>query len=255
MRLKEAIADAFYHKRRPIIPFFPFLQGNEGKALSFLIQLAEKYPPTALGLVYPGRQVFRSQPVVKRPPETCVEWELFQFVYTLKAQTGLPVVLAIHYRDIMAFGVIPYSQEGHKIGLDALLVKDCVFEELDIFSSELAVGGVGLSSIIDDQMTKEQALCLWRYATAFVYLPGSVGNRGAFSERPESNRIIFVKADGNRIMNFESPETTESTGGILESVAGQGRGDFTWSNAELEELIHRIRRHMRAPEADNSCRP
>jgi len=169
-RLKQAFADAVYEGQRPVIPCFPFPVSRRQKAFRFILGLADRVAPAGIGLIYPGRPVFHRSRAAAPLPEEFSHWDLFQFIYALKAQSGQRVVLAIHYRDIIGFGVIPYGQEGHKVGLDALLVREPAAAELDYFAAEMLQHGVGLGFVIDAAVPPAERDRLRRYATAFVYV-------------------------------------------------------------------------------------
>lgn len=170
MRLKDAFTECDYRGLLPVIPFFPFPRRDRMRAMEFLARLLENLPYGIIGLAGPGMPTFPDiEDAAQAADEDISEWDVFQFMYALKHRTGAPVVLALHYIDLLQFGIIPYGQEGHKVGLDALLVRDPLPEELDYFSAELAAHGVGLAAWLRAGMPAAEVRALCGYATAFAF--------------------------------------------------------------------------------------
>jgi hypothetical protein len=175
MRLKEAFTECDFQGRTPVLPFFPFPLREPQAALDFLVTVFEEIPWSAAGLAYPGVSLAAPGGEAALPGGTDdVEWNIFQFIYALKHRTGVPVVLALRYADILRFGIIPYGQEGHKVGLDALLARDPLPEELDYFTAEMAGHGVALAAWLHPSMDAAAARSLCGYASAFAYLEGGI---------------------------------------------------------------------------------
>ena len=190
MRLKDAFTECDYRGVLPVVPFFPFPRQDRPGALEFLARLLEYQPYGIVGLAHPGRPVFPPGAAAPEPADDEIaEWDLFQFIYSLKHRTGAPVVLALHYEDLLRFGIIPYGQEGHKVGLDTLLVRDPLPEELDYFSAEMAANGVGLAAWLTEGMTAADARTLCAYATAFAYDEAGLASG-------EGGARVFRKAGG-----------------------------------------------------------
>ena len=95
------------------------------------------------------------------------EWDVFQFCHALKHRSGMPAVLAVHYRDLLRFGIIPFGREAHRTGLDALLVGEPIPVELEYFSAEMSAAGVGVAFPIGRRRSRQSAMRLARYASAF----------------------------------------------------------------------------------------
>lgn len=236
MRLKEAIAEHGYRHENPVLPFFPYLHAHRRGLHQFLEQLSAAGPLTAVGLIYPGRPVLADWPVRADDWSLECEWDLLQFIYFLKQRLALPVVLAIHYLDICRFGVIPYAQEGHTIGLDALLVRDPFPEELDFFSAELSAGGVGLAFALDEDLPEPDCERLAGYASAFLYwtaaaaaVPGEWANRRA-------DLRLFRKAEPPA-----GPPPAERTAWVLEQPTGQAVWAPDWTACDVAAAAGRIR--------------
>ncbi|MBN2430961.1 MAG: tryptophan synthase subunit alpha [Acidobacteria bacterium] len=239
-RIKQAYADAVYEGRRPVIPCFPFPVNRRQKAFRFILELAERVAPTGIGLVYPGRQVFVQHPAVAPAPEEFSEWDLFQFVYALKAQTGQPVVLAIHYRDIVGFGVIPYGQEGHKVGLDALLVRQPIVAELDYFAAEMLQHGVGLSFIIDAGVDHSELTRLRRYATAFVYVADDMALSAVLASHETESAPVFHSCRRREPAPGAQPGEPVRTGILLDHVLPGSPVNPTWEMTQLDQACRTV---------------
>lgn len=236
MRLREAIAESDYQERDPVIPFFPFPKSQRQEGFNFLKALAQKSAPAALGLVYPGRQVLAAYPAYPEEPAGYWEWELFQFIYAFTRQAGLPVVLAIHYLDILRFGIIPYGQEGHTIGLDTLLVTGLVMSEAEGFTTEMAANGVGVAFVLAESLAEPDRTVLCNRASSFLYLPGA-----------EDSGRIEATARG-RVRLFRSTEQAPAIrrpgdgrrGWILEAPFGHFGWEADWSLANLQPVLDRL---------------
>lgn len=166
MKLADSIREDLRGGTVPVVPFFAFPDGDPTPLFDLVVAFCEARATTALGLVFPGRRVLAGIPGRRPAGRPVLEWDLFQFLYALKHRTGMPTALAVHYRDILDFGIYPYAQEGHKVGLDLLLVRDPILEELDYFSAEVVAGGIGFGLVAGAGFTAEAA------ARARPYLSG-----------------------------------------------------------------------------------
>ncbi len=237
MRLRESIDEAIYRGDTPVIPFFPFPVADRQAAFDFLLRLAATAPPEAIGLVYPGEAALDEVPARTVDPQKFSEWDLFQFIYALKHQAGLPVVLAIHYQDVIRFGVIPYSQEGHRVGIDALLIRDPEPAEMDFFSSELAVGGVGLAVMLSGGMSEAAIRDLLIYANAFAYFPDGLPGWMSSGTVPEALPRFTRTGTG--------PEGgAGGSGRILEQPLGAHIPAPRWNDEELQTVIRLMGRDV-----------
>ncbi|HOB51318.1 MAG TPA: hypothetical protein PK176_00955 [Acidobacteriota bacterium] len=236
MRLKEAIAEHGYRDENPVLPFFPYLHEHRRGLHQFLERLVAAGPLTAVGLIYPGRPVLADWPVRADDWSLEREWDLLQFIYFLKQRLALPVVLAIHYLDVCRFGVIPYAQEGHTIGLDALLVRDPFHEELDFFSAELSAGGVGLAFVLDEDLPEPECERLAGYASAFLYwTAGAAAVPGEWANRRADLRL-FRKAEPP-----SGPPPAGRTAWVLEQPSGQAVWEPDWAACDVAAAAGRIR--------------
>ena len=242
MRLKEAFTECDYHGLLPVIPLFPFPRRERSGALDFLSRLLESLPHGIAGLAHPGTPASPAGGDEPGPAGAEVsEWEVFQFIYALKHRTGAPVVLALDYRDVLRFGIIPYGQEGHKVGLDALLVRDPLPEELDYFSAELAANGVGLAAWLRAGMPAAEARALRGYATAFAYAEAEwdAGPAGGGEGGPR----LFRPAVGAPAPAVEA--ASDGRSGWLLPVAVSGPGG--WVALDPAALAETIQAWMRTP--------
>jgi hypothetical protein len=247
--MKQAFAEAVYEGRRPVIPFFPFPLTRRPEAFRFLLATVDRAAPAAIGLVYPGRQVLAQHPALSPGPDEFSEWDLFQFIYAFKAQTGQPVALAVHYRDIIGFGVIPYGQEGHKVGLDTLLVRDPIPAELDYFAAEMLQHGVGLSFVIDESVDPDDLPRLRRYATSFVYLAGGASlPPAAAAEQPESAPVFETENGNHPEVSTRGGEPVVS-GLILEQVLPGRSGSPEWEEGHVSAVCAKVRQAQNWPAA------
>lgn len=245
MRLKDAFTECDYRGLLPVIPFFPFPWRDRQAALEFLARLLEDLPQGIIGLAHPGAPTVLPDAEAPDPAGGDIpEWDVFQFVYALKHRTGAPVVLALHYGDLLRFGIIPYGQEGHKVGLDALLVRDPLPEELDYFSAELAAHGVALAAWLGAGMPAAAARTLCGYATAFAYAeasPDAAPPAGA-----EGRLRVFRQAPG---------EPDPGAGGCADSrwgwllpvTGGTVAGAGGWAGRDPAALAGTIEAWMRTP--------
>lgn len=236
MRLRETIAEAHYQGRAPVIPFFPFPKSRRQEGFDFLVALGTKSAPAAIGLVYPGRRVLASYPPFIGEPDGYWEWELFQFVYALTHQTGVPVVLAIHYLDILRFGIIPYGQEGHAVGLDTLLVTGLAMDGADGFAIELAANGVGLAYLLDEGLAGPEVETFARQATSFLYLPRADEAVEA-AARAHAKVRLFQNAAAAR---FPHPPGDRAGGWVVEAPLGPSAWDPDWRLAGLPQVLDRL---------------
>ena len=178
-RLPDCFGQAFLAGRRMVVPFFPFLPGAAEELFRLLLDLGT--PPSsvpAVGLVYPGRRVLPGFPARRAERGQFSPFDLFQFAYALKHQTGLPTALAIHYRDILDFGIFPFAQEGHKVGLELFLVKDPLLEELDYFSAEIVSGGVSFGVVAGAGLSADAADRLRPYVNGPCCAPDGLAPPG-----------------------------------------------------------------------------
>jgi hypothetical protein len=244
MRLKDVFTECDYRGLRPVIPFFPFPRRDRPEALDFLARLLENLPDGAVGLAHPGMPDFPADAAAPEAAgEAAAEWDVFQFVYALKHRTGAPVVLALHYGDLLRFGIIPYGQEGHKVGLDALLVRDPLPEELDYFSAELAAHGVGLAAWLRAGLPAADARTLCGYATAFAY--AEEGFDPGPARAGESSPRMFWEAQGAPAPVADLPADGRS-GWLLPVTIGTG-SPGGWTGLDPAALAAAIDAWMRTP--------
>lgn len=236
--IKESIAAVHRAGLCPVIPFFPFPRRGAKAAGELLIALAGVPGIAALGLIHPGRRVFRDCPGGREPVS---EWDLFQFLYSLKYQCGSPLVLAVHFRDIVRFGVIPYARESHRVGLDALLVKDPLPAELDYLATELAGCGVGLGFVAGGPSPDGLGRTMQAFASALIYDPDGILERTG-AAGPSRELPVFLPAPPRSITVAGCP------GWIMENPLAGRSGHVDWENldgpaalARLESAVAAIR--------------
>ncbi len=242
MRLKDAFTECDYRGLLPVIPFFPFPRRDRTHAMEFLARLLENLPYGIIGLARPGMPTFPDiADAAQAADEDISEWDVFQFIYALKHRTGAPVVLALHYRDLLQFGIIPYGQEGHKVGLDALLVRDPLPDELDYFSAELSAHGVGLAAWLRAGMPAVEARALCGYATAFAFDEGDLdpGVATAGEVLPR----VFREAQGTP--NPDAGASRKGRSGWILPVTISGPG--VWAEVDPAALAGIIDAWMRTP--------
>ncbi|MBP7865508.1 MAG: hypothetical protein KA419_06125 [Acidobacteria bacterium] len=185
MKLADSFREDARGGKAPVVPFFPFPTGDPSPLFDRVVALCETRPTTALGLVFPGRRVLDGVSGRRPAGRPVLEWDLFQFLFALKQRTGMPTVLAVHYRDILDFGIYPYAQEGHKVGLDLLLVRDPILDELDYFTAEVVAGGIGFGVVAGAGFTADAAGRARPYLSGPVCFPDGItppGPARLFSE-------------------------------------------------------------------------
>lgn len=181
--LMEKIRETRRSGGAPVIPFVPFPQHDWKTGVDHFLEVWDSSSPAAMGVVFPGRRVFRRPPGARgnaasappgaacAPPAAPVDWDVFRFCHALKSRSGMPLVLAVHYRDVVAFGIIPYAQESHKVGLDSLLIAGPALGDLDYLSSELGSANVGLSLVFDAAQPPSAWEAAAPYASRLAYFP------------------------------------------------------------------------------------
>ncbi len=220
VRLPECFGQAAQAGRHVVLPFFPFVPGTEEELFRLLLDLGA--PPAsvpAVGLVYPGRRVLPGFPARRPARGQFSPFDLFQFAYALKHQTGLPTALAIHYRDILDFGIFPFAQEGHKVGLELFLVKDPILEELDYFTSEIVSGGISFGVVAGAELTADAADTLRPYVNGPCCAPDGLaapGPRRLF----DGTEVPFLFCAPAAAAPEEEPVPAGRVGWLLETRLG-----------------------------------
>ena len=238
MKLVESISENTYKGTVSVIPFFPFSMENRQESFEFLKGFFNTFAPTAIGLVYPGRRTLGPWHDGNAWGKGH-EWDLFQYIYALKHQTGAPIVLAINYQDIIDFGIFPYAQEGHKIGLDTVLVSAPVVDELEYFTAEMTNGGVGTAFIIDG-FKDEDLKRLIEFSTSFVYSSNPVPVDSAI--RSDVRRRYFYRASSEApVADYRQDDFT---GWILEDAIGYANWNPDWSEIDSAKIWSEIQRWM-----------
>lgn len=213
MRLKDYFQECLWEGLTPVLPLYPFPIHDVEAGFLHLVDLARHLELGALGISHPGN--------------SCVDfddWDLFHFLYALKYQTGLPLVLAARHRDVSSFGPIPYAQEGNRVGLDALLLREPCARDLEVLAAELTGNGIGLALESPGRGADGEGFGLWRHATAFW-----VG-----ADRPVSLPAVLpclAPADG---APASPPEGV--AGWILSRSLPDGGGDSLPPGEEVEVL-------------------
>lgn len=239
MRLTEAFQQEWSQNRPPVLPFFPVPLPAEDSVWPFLEAVCQNTRLCALGLIFPGRRVLAgaapSEPGAGNPDE----WDVFRFIWQLKRKTGLPLVLAIHYQDLLRFGIIPYGQESHRIGLDALLVRSPDPVELEYLTSEMSAAGTGLAFRLESRDRAAQYNLLKSYTSAFLFLPGRVSPLPPADHPQSSPPLFFTARPAQKAGNNPGPATVRH-GWLIEDSLGDGSWRSGREKLDPAPLIRRV---------------
>lgn len=250
MKLADSIREDIRGGAAPVLPFFAFPGGDPSPLFDLVATLCETRAMTGLGLVFPGRRVLAGVPGRRSPGRPIREWDLFQFLYALKHRTGMPTALAVHYRDILDFGIYPYAQEGHKVGLDLLIVRDPILEELDYFTAEVVAGGIGFGLVADAGFTTDAAGLARPYLSGPVCYPDGITPPGPARLLSETSLPALFRAPAASGRSADGPvprlprEASGRAGWYLEVTGprpGLGpRGTRAWAD-RLDAAIRDLR--------------
>ena len=143
----------------------------------------------------------------------------FKAVEELRARgVGIPFMLMGYYNPILAYGLEPFVEKAHSVGVNGFIIPDLPPEEAVEFEQLCTHYGMGLSYLISPNSPEKRTQLLLDRSRGFTYLVSVIGVTGARNELSPTLKD-FVK----RVRSLSPPDIPLAVGfGI--STPDQVRG-------------------------------
>ncbi len=128
-------------------------------------------------------------PVIQRAAMRALERgtslaRVLETVATLRAETGVPLVLLTYYNPVLAFGLKAFARTAADAGVDGVIVADLPPEEAGPLAAEADGAGLDLVHMVAPTSTPGRVRRIARRSRGFIYLVSLTGVTGERRELP-----------------------------------------------------------------------
>jgi tryptophan synthase alpha chain len=128
-------------------------------------------------------------PVIQRAAMRALERgtslaRVLETVATLRAETGVPLVLLTYYNPVLAFGLKAFARTAADAGVDGVIVADLPLEEAGPLAAEADGAGLDLVHMVAPTSTPGRVRRIARRSRGFIYLVSLTGVTGERRELP-----------------------------------------------------------------------
>ncbi len=129
-------------------------------------------------------------PVIQRAARRALERgtslaRVLETVATLRAETGVPLVLLTYYNPVLAFGVKAFARTAAAAGVDGVIVADLPLEEAGPLAAAADAAGLDLIHLVAPTSTPERVRRIARRSRGFIYVVSLTGVTGERYQLPK----------------------------------------------------------------------
>jgi tryptophan synthase alpha chain len=129
-------------------------------------------------------------PVIQRAAMRALERgtslaRVLETVATLRAESGVPLVLLTYYNPVLAFGVTAFARTAAAAGVDGVIVADLPLEEAGPLAAAADAAGLDLIHLVAPTSTPERVRRIARRSRGFIYVVSLTGVTGERDQLPK----------------------------------------------------------------------
>jgi tryptophan synthase alpha chain len=187
-RLAETFAALRLRGERALVAYFtagdPSLGGTRRLALE-----AARRGADVIELGVPFSDPIADGPVIQRAAMRALERgtslaRVLETVATLRAETGVPLVLLTYFNPVLAFGIKAFARTAAEGGVDGVIVADLPLEEAGPLAAEAEAAGLDLVQLVAPTSTPARVRRIARQSRGFIYVVALTGVTGERRELP-----------------------------------------------------------------------
>ena len=172
-RLAETFAALRLRGERALVAYFtagdPSLGGTRRLALE-----AARRGADVIELGVPFSDPIADGPVIQRAAMRALERgtslaRVLETVATLRAETGVPLVLLTYFNPVLAFGIKAFARTAAEGGVDGVIVADLPLEEAGPLAAEAEAAGLDLVQLVAPTSTPARVRRIARQSRGFIY--------------------------------------------------------------------------------------